>query len=445
MTVATRVLLLYLVVTYVPQSVLALIIPDEYATEYRGYDQDVWLKIAFMVIIAALIVLLQAGLRQAFSGFGRFGLIRFVRSFPLSASRAALQSTQLGLSIPFALVYGISFFHAGLYLSELPAWVLILQAIKPLARLDLAYCVIKALRGDRLSKFDRAMVLTNCVASAVSIAGAIDILFVVLGATLLVKRGTVLRQIFVRPAAHVKSGRVRSALYVMLISASLPAVAFLGFANKLGIERTLDLFEDTATLTLRFIVPLALRLSSSHGSFVANAELPLSLSEQLESVSYPLGNLAWRACIIAIREPCPQRGDITHTARLNYVRSYQDQSPLKAGATPGLLATVLYVPIFPLALLLTACYCALVAGCIQSALGCVRLNLVGHFLVVLFVFPAYENPLDLVIIFDPAVVYTLGFLLVLRSFASGAIRAVKIDGVQLAAVPRSWKLRNVVG
>jgi hypothetical protein len=44
--------------------------------------------------------------------------------------------------------------------------------------------------------------------------------------------------------------------------------------------------------------------------------------------------------------------------------------------------------------------------------------MVGIFTLVLFCFPVFENPIDILIIFDPAVAYSLGLLLILRSFRS---------------------------
>jgi hypothetical protein len=198
----------------------------------------------------------------------------------------------------------------------------------------------------------------------------------------------------------------------------LPAVAVVGFANKIGFERTYDIISDPGTFRDYFIAPLILRVSSSHGSFVANAELPLSVSEQAESIAFPINNMIWRSCTLFAQNGCPDRGDITHIARLNYTRTYWDQSPLKAGATPGLLASALYIPFLPFSILILSVYCGLFTSAISRAVHQTQLSMVGIFTLVLFCFPVFENPIDILIIFDPAVAYSLGLLLILRSFRS---------------------------
>jgi hypothetical protein len=43
----------------------------------------------------------------------------------------------------------------------------------------------------------------------------------------------------------------------------------------------------------------------------------------------------------------------------------------------------------------------------------------GILVLLLFVYPVFENPIDLLVIFDPAFAYTVGLYFVLRSLAPG--------------------------
>jgi hypothetical protein len=414
--IGKKVLFTYLMLTYGLQSLLAMVFPSLFSTEYKGYADGVLDELAFMLVIGIFIFAGQSIIARKSQLHATASHRSPLVGKLLRTARTACAVTFIGLSIPFGLEYGFSFFHSGLYISDLPFWVVLLQAMKPLARLDLAYCTIKAIRGNRLGNTDLFMVVVYSVGGVISLVGAIDVVYLVLGCLLLVSRG----QLFMR-AVTIQRSRVRNRkrfLLYFLVALSLPAVAVVGFANKIGFERTYDIISDPGTFRDYFIAPLILRVSSSHGSFVANAELPLSVSEQAESIAFPINNMIWRSCTLFAQNGCPDRGDITHIARLNYTRTYWDQSPLKAGATPGLLASALYIPFLPFSILILSVYCGLFTSAISRAVHQTQLSMVGIFTLVLFCFPVFENPIDILIIFDPAVAYSLGLLLILRSFRS---------------------------
>lgn len=413
MSIGSKVLFMYFMLTYGLQSVFSIIFTYLYNGDYRGYTEGLSWKLLLMLTIGMAIFFGQAAIkgRKSLNEYDKpvrkslFVVVNVVRIFSAV--------TFIGLSIPFAFEYGFSFFHSGLYISDLPLWVIVLQAMKPFARLDLAYCTIKVMRGERLSNTDILATASYTVGGIISLSGAIDVVFLVLGFLLLIKRGQIVMRAFTLPKNGQKSKKKWMAY--LFLAASLPGVAVIGFANKIGFERTYDLLSDENTAREYFIYPLVLRVSSSHGSFIANAELPLSVDEQAEIVSYPFNNMLWRGCIL-FSDSCPNRGDITHIARLNYIRTFWDQSPLKAGATPGLLASALYIPFLPFAVLLLSFYCSLFTAAMDRALARRTVPFAGVLTLLLFAFPVFENPVDLIVIFDPAVVYTLGLLFVLRSF-----------------------------
>jgi hypothetical protein len=416
----SRVLAYYLALTYGAQTILAVTFSTYFDQDYRGYSSGLFWRIAFMAVVAAVIFYGQAIL----TGRLEKKRARIRQSSSLIGEiayhiRLPLAFTFLALAVPFGIQYGFSFWHSGLYISDLPFWVVALQGMKSIARLDLAYCTIKVLRGEKLSNVDIIATAFYTLGGIVALAGAVDIVFLALGALLLYRRGELVIGAFAALGGASKR-TVRVIVYPLLI-VSLPAAAFIGFANKIGVERTFDIVQDKSIFLDGFAIPLALRISSSHGSFVANAELPLSLNEQVESISYPLHNLTWRACILFVQSGCSARNDITHIARLNYVRTFWDQSPLKAGATPGLLASALYIPFLPLSLALLAFYCSLFTGAIDRALGNRRLSFAGILILVLFAYPAFENPVDLLVIFDPAFAYTVGLYFILRSFRASPV------------------------
>lgn len=413
MSIGSKVLFMYFALTYGLQSVLSIAFTYLYSGDYKGYSEGLSWKIPMMFVVALAIFLGQAAIKGRKSAEVREKPTRKSIVVLVSFARTVAALTFIGLSIPFALEYGFSFFHSGLYISDLPMWVIVLQAMKPLARLDLAYCTIKVMRGERLSNVDLIATSSYTIGGIISLVGAIDVVFLVLGFLLLIKRGQVVMRAFTMPKKGQRSKK-RWMAYLFL-AASLPGVAVIGFANKIGFERTYDLISDENSVREYFIYPLVLRVSSSHGSFIANAELPLSVEEQAEIVSYPFNNMLWRGCIL-FSDSCPNRGDITHIARLNYIRTFWDQSPLKAGATPGLLASALYIPFLPFAVFLLGFYCSLFTGAIDRALARRPVPFAGVLTLLLFAFPVFENPVDLIVIFDPAVVYTLGLLFVFRSF-----------------------------
>jgi len=436
-SIGSKVLFLYFMLTYGLQSVFSVAFTYLYNGDYRGYTDGLSWKLLMMLIIGLIIFFGQAAIkgRQSLNSYDK--PVKRPIYLIINSLRAFSAITFIALSIPFAIEFGFSFFHSGLYISDLPLWVIVLQAMKPFARLDLAYCTIKVMRGEKLGNIDIIATASYTIGGIISLSGAIDVVFLVLGFLLLIKRGEIVMRAFALPKNGQQSKKKWMAY--LFLAASLPGVAVIGFANKIGFERTYDLLADENTAREYFIYPLVLRVSSSHGSFVANAELPLSVDEQVEIVSYPFNNMLWRGCIL-FSDNCPNRGDITHIARLNYIRTFWDQSPLKAGATPGLLASALYIPFLPFAVLLLSFYCSLFTGAIDRALARRTVSFAGVLTLLLFAFPVFENPVDLIVIFDPAVVYTLGLLFVLRSF-----RNYRPSDVPQNVMPKTLHTTTAVG
>lgn len=423
-SVATKVLILYIFLTYVPQTMLVMWRQELYASHYLGYENYLELKLVFLAFLAIWLIGSQSVLRRILPVINLVVFQNILKM--LSPRKVALTMSLafLSLSIPFAIQFGFTFYHSENYLSDLPGWVLIIQGLKAVSRLILAYYFIKALRREAFDGTDQFVILLNFAAGAISLMGAIDVIFLVLTILLLISRGKIIAKMTLTKASASKS--FKKYIYTLLIVMSIPGAAIIGFANKIGFERTFELILDEELVVDYFLAPLALRVSSSHGSFVANADLPLSVGEQIRAISYPVNNLLWRGCILIIKVNCAERADITHLARLNFIRSYHDQSPVKAGATPGLLAAVVYFPFLPVSLLLFGTFCALVGGAIQNAVGECQLNVYGNLLIFLFVYPLWENPIDQIILFDPAVIYTIGMIVVLISWP----RMQKLDGLK---------------
>lgn len=441
-TTGSKIFLLYLLFMYGAQSVLSFAFTSYYQQDYNGYSDGLIWKTGLMLFIGIAIYFGQSLFSRRMRMKNRPEHDMRLAALLTRRVRVAFAVVFIGLSLPFGYEYGFSFFHSGLYLSDLPFWVILLQVMKPLARLDLAYCIIKITRGEKLNNADLFVTLAYTIGGTISLAGAVDVLFLALGVLLLYGRGRIVMRSLVASPRNPKGGR-RWLVYILL-AASLPGAAIIGFANKIGFERTYELISNESLLTESFIVPLVLRVSSSHGSFIANAELPASLSEQVESVSLPLENMIWRSCILFSLGECGFRADITHIARLNYSRTFWDQSPLKAGATPGLLASALYIPFLPLAIVLLSYYCSLFTGGINRVIGQNRASFMGMMVLLLFTYPAFENPIDLIVIFDPAFVYNIGLLFVFKSFASArpvssqvpAGRLLQTNGFGLALADR---------
>lgn len=424
-SVATKVLMLYIFLTYVPQTILAMWNPDLYATDYLGYADFLGVKLLFMGFLAIWLLGCQSVLRRIFPVINIEVFQNILKILSLRKVALTMSLAYLSLSIPFAIQYGFTFYHSGSYLSDLPGWVLIIQALKTLSRVMLAYYFIKAVRREKFEISDQMVILLNFVAGAISLMGSLDIIFLALTIVLLISQGRIIAQLTLKKSSA--SRNLKKYIYTLLIALSLPAVAVMGFANKIGFERTFELISDERLVVEFFLKPLAIRVASSHGSFIANAQLPLSVNEQIKAISYPVNNLWWRGCILIIRFNCAERGDITHLARLNFIRTYYDQSPVKAGATPGLLASVVYFPMLPISMLIFGAFCALIGGAIQNAVGACRFNVYGYLLILLFVYPMWENPIDQIVLFDPAVIYVVGMIGVLFSWP----RIHKINGQQI--------------
>jgi hypothetical protein len=184
---------------------------------------------------------------------------------------------------------------------------------------------------------------------------------------------------------------------------------FIGRANKIGVDKTVALFISPTQLAgyLRYV---GMRISSSYGSLQSvGSEHLFDIDLQMKAWLIPFESFLYRTKVLFGASTI--RPLITSISRLNYVTSYIPPHH-RAGASPGLLAASLYLPVFPLNVLIMALFAAVVTRFFDSALPRrqeAQPGIVGLFVLLYFFFPLCESPQDLMIVLDPEMAYLVLF------------------------------------
>ena len=198
-------------------------------------------------------------------------------------------------------------------------------------------------------------------------------------------------------------------------------VVFVGYANKFGAKETIDLFTNR-DFFYTLIIPTLIRFANSYSSFICIAnEYLWDLPMEIEAISIPFDVLKYRLSVILGFSG--DKPEIFNVSRLNYLNTYK-YFHVKAGASPGLLGSTLYIPFFPFNLLILSFYLLYIIRIINKVFDR-KMSITGILIIFIFVIPLFESPIDYLIFIDPSVISLVLFILTMRSFID-----VKVNDLQ---------------
>jgi len=274
-------LLMYAAATYVPQSIFHAL-NEEALTERFRIDPGMQPLALFIVAFLLLALLLNELLPRVRTGNGR--LARIMAHVFESPANILLGVLLIVLAANFYATEGISFRQTGEHLSEAGAAVQLLMLCKPYVYAWTVYHLVRIIRGRNLGNARARCVGVLFLASLVlSITGAFDVIPLVWCAAFVTCSSRRVRAIFLimrrrRPLWQ------RLALLILGIPAAAAVVAtmiWLGYANKMGGEQTLELFRRIGVEEIAEQVMV--RASTSYASTVSFAEHNLANASLYES------------------------------------------------------------------------------------------------------------------------------------------------------------------
>lgn len=184
-------------------------------------------------------------------------------------------------------------------------------------------------------------------------------------------------------------------------------VIFIGYANKVGVDNTYDLFSQLETLLLKVIKRLSMWYASTITAAVNYFENP-----EIGWTSFwgTIQNAIYRFGIIfnyTFEQP-----EIWSVNRHNFLLLFQENTNSRTGASPGIFASIFYLPLFPLNIFLIIVYIIFILRQFSDFFMSInyKLSAVGLLLLAFFLMPLFEGPLNYLNIADKGLIYFLFFI-----------------------------------
>lgn len=404
-----KIILLYLFLTYVPSFVFSIFFLNEFREEFNGFEGSLyWLPIILIIPILGLILLLDRFIPKN-SGKSILGKLCPYRYKNVNY---IFMLAFLYCSFRFYVEYGLQFVHTGDSLADSAGFVKYFYALKVYFNLFLFYELISIYVLRERFKNQLLLYVLLLLCSLLGLSGSMDIVYLFFVIFfILIPNNKIIEILTTRIKKKNQSLRQ---VTMLIFSALIGATAiFVGYANKFGADYAFNLFTDKDFFAI-LVIPTLIRLANSFSSFICIAnEYIWDLSMEIEAISIPFKVLEYRLNVVLGFNG--DKPEIFNVSRLNYLNTYKHFHN-KAGASPGLLGSALYLPFFPINLLFISFYLLYIIRTINKIFN-KRLSKIGLLIVFIFTIPLFESPIDYLIFIDPSVISLILFGLIIHSYA----------------------------
>lgn len=297
-------------------------------------------------------------------------------------------------SLYFFINFSSSFRHQN-RLSDAGGIVTALFFLKPLIYFLVALMLIHILNGNVLGKVTKLLLLLILVSTILFLNSSLQFIVIPI----------ILIMLFSPHLLVIKLNKIKFRYvfgFIFLVPLFLFAVIFIGVGNKVGYE---FLLSETGFYYLKgFGNILFPRLSTSLFSSVILFEYYLqgfSYSDKvIDGISSTLFNR------LSLLFPFDNfNSDIISTInRLNYLTVFNSESgyAARAGASPGIISSVFYMPYFPFTIFLIPIYIALIFKAIKYHMGPnLKMNTLSMLILPYLILSLFEAPLNIFYIIDP--------------------------------------------
>jgi hypothetical protein len=398
-----QIVLIYLAITYLFQSLFFDVFNDELDSLYNGADSSlilpflvsIWFVIILYILYSFLPTLRQFTISRALNNFLFIVSSLLIVLFLISA-------------INFFLTESISFRHttrardAGLLTK-------IFVFLSFYVRFFAFLMFVEYLRKRQLRGRDKLLLMLVLVGVTLSINGSSTVIFIFILFMLLF-----FPRVFVE-----KLNLIKLSILFPVIALIGIIVVFFGFANKVGFDNVVLYFQND--LYGSVLSPLVVRISTSYMSLqnmVYNHALDLEL--QFLVLQHTFVAFIERVnMIIPFVEVLGY--EIYSINRINFLLLFKPFND-HAGTSPGLLATIFYLP-FLSGVLLIPFYVLIVVRAIRRYLDGVSITLFSTLVLMFLILPLLESPLTLLKVIEPVSIFFV--LFVVSSFVRRDPQAVK--------------------
>lgn len=312
-------------------------------------------------------------------------------------------------SFIFSLNYSSSFRHVSRFSDAGPSATLVFM-LKPFCDFILLLSIIHVVNGEVLGPKVKISLMLIFLGSALSLNSSLAVLFfpLVLGALFY-------RKIFIIP---LFSSLRRILLLFIFAPLAVFSILLIGIGNKIGYDVFLS--EISVSYFVNMMGELATRVSTSLFSvtmlwdnyiqgFLSAMNLGHDSGESLIHTASNRMSLVIGGGF--------DRDLIATVDRMNYLNLFKDYHP-RAGASPGVLASMFYFPIFPLGLVFVPLFYVLVLRSVAIHIDDrLKYNSIYLFSIFYLTLGLFESPLNVFMLLDPLLVL-LVFVMIFSEFVN---------------------------
>lgn len=393
------VVLYYLFFTYIPQMLFHTLMKEEYSKKYFGIMYSpfsVFIVLFFFILGIVLIDRVLPRVKIKIKTIHFNNIISIINLLGIVIFLIA--------SIYFYMKYDISFRHQH-RLRETGIIIKLLWFLKMYIYFYVFFLFVK-FTNDKLNSLDRFKLLLILIGWFLSVTSSLQMPLIIIVLFLLLSNNN---KLFFK---QKKTFNLLNAVVLFFVGLFIVFfMIFIGYANKIGIEGTLELFEDPTKIYM-VIAHIITRVSSSYVSLlVVLNEHIFDLFMQLNVIFGHLDTFFLRInSFLPIFNVSME--DIETVSRTNFLITHIDNYLPRSGASPGLLATIFYMPIFPLNFLFILLYTLLIIRVLNMYFNKVEreFSIITKFILLYFIFVLFETPLNLLVVIDPIIVFFCLFL-----------------------------------
>lgn len=392
-SIGFRFFLIYIFFTYGIQGILYNLFKRDFSITYNSTDGT----IVYIFFLILAIIILQVIFNSTFPK---------IKGIYIGKSLTHLLLTVFTITIIFYFLASLHFFltqdisfRGTTRMRNADAIIVLMFAITPMIKIFTFFILVYFLKYGKISKFLKFNLILILLSSILSLNSSLGIMFIALLLLLLL---------------HPKVFTIKISFFTLLFLFIFAIIAvnlviFIGFANKGGIDFALKFYTSVDQLYRMYGIVISRISSSFMSAFILSNNYMFDYNLQLNSISWSIETMLQRLYLMIPLVDYPN-SEILTVNRLNYLIVFKDFL-LTAGATPGIIATIFYTPFFPFSIFTISLFVYLIIASLNRYFKYImRYNYLSMLSVVFLVFNFFENPLGLLIIFEPINIALLLFV-----------------------------------
>ncbi len=306
------------------------------------------------------------------------------------------------VSVVFYFSYGINFRHTT-SISEAEAWVSFLLILRNYIKAFLFIAVIKLI-SNRKAQVENHYFFIIGFSFYLSMISSFDIILILTSLLISFNKTSLIFKSRKNKTTFLNNFLVRSILIIFTVIATL----FIGTANKVGIDRASnEIFNKTTfsltlgSLGMRASVWYASVFSAYEGYSKNKDEIKYAMNGTFRNLFNRLGYIYGQTEIKKLK--------YWSVMRANYLSLWKNNLNPKSGTSPGVVASIFFFPYHIFGFFLLAIFTGFILARISLVIDNKerRINLLGSFILVFFLMPYFESPLDLINFIDPYIIYMI--------------------------------------